>query len=63
MGHDERLKNIQSATGISDAMITQLKEMDGISFDLANRLVENVISTIAIPVGVVSTNLSIRSGT
>lgn len=51
MDHAGRLKAVQSATGISDEQVSQLQEMKGIPFDLADRLVENVVSTISIPIG------------
>lgn len=56
MNHDERLASVQNVTGISDDQVSQLKDMEGISFELADRLVENVISTISIPIGV-ATNM------
>ena len=39
------------------SQVEELKAMKGIEFSLADRLVENVISTISIPIGVVSCSL------
>lgn len=58
MGHEERLATIQAHTGISDDEVAELHGMKGIGFELANRLVENVITTISIPVGV-ATNMTV----
>jgi hydroxymethylglutaryl-CoA reductase len=58
LDQDQRLAAVQDNTGISDAQVDELKAMKGIEFSLADRLVENVISTISIPVGV-ATNMVI----
>mmetsp|Transcript_6148 Transcript_6148/g.15731 ORF Transcript_6148/g.15731 Transcript_6148/m.15731 type:complete len:441 (+) Transcript_6148:30-1352(+) len=52
LSHEERLAAIQSSSGISDEQVKELHAMRGIDFELANRLVENVVTTISIPVGV-----------
>eukprot|EP00040_Diaphanoeca_grandis_P038999 m.257914 g.257914 ORF g.257914 m.257914 type:complete len:461 (+) comp35859_c0_seq1:81-1463(+) len=52
----DRLAKVQECSGISDAQVAELQSMKGLDFDLADRLVENVITTISIPVGV-ATNM------
>eukprot|EP00035_Acanthoeca_spectabilis_P021665 m.439445 g.439445 ORF g.439445 m.439445 type:complete len:445 (+) comp18392_c0_seq1:1265-2599(+) len=52
LSHEDRVAAVQAKSGISDTQAKELISMDGIGFDLANRLVENVVTTISIPVGV-----------
>lgn len=56
MDHASRLAAVQNVTGISDDTVATLKAMDGIDFSLADKLVENVIGNMSIPLGV-ATNM------
>lgn len=56
MDHSARLAAVQAETGLSDDQVAQFKSMESIDFELADRLVENVIGTMSIPIGV-ATNM------
>eukprot|EP00729_Bicosta_minor_P008483 gene8483-27537_t len=56
MDHSARLAAVQAETGLSDEQVAQFKSMESIDFELADRLVENVIGTMSIPIGV-ATNM------
>lgn len=49
---EARLNDVIEATGLSDASAAQLREPSNLAPDVANHMIENMISTIAIPVGV-----------
>ena len=56
MDHSARLAAVQAESGLTDEQVAQFKSMESIDFELADRLVENVIGTMSIPIGV-ATNM------
>ena len=58
--HSERLKKIQNFAQLSDTEIDQLKQVQALSFKAANRMVENVITTMPLPLGI-ATNFIINN--
>jgi len=57
--HDQRLEMLEQFSDLSEEEILLLKVTSSFDFDLANRMVENVISSIQIPLGV-ATNFLIN---
>jgi hydroxymethylglutaryl-CoA reductase len=49
---EERLAIVKDFANLSDDEVTLLKSMGGLSLETANRMIENVIGAIAIPLGV-----------
>jgi len=56
---EERIKIVESFSGLSKEEVTILKSNGGISFDEANNMVENVIGTVSFPLGI-ATNFKIN---
>ena len=56
LGHDERLKQLQSFAGLDEATVKTLKESSALPFELVDRLVENAIGGFTVPVGI-ATNM------
>jgi len=50
--HDQRLKIIKDFSSISSEDFSLLKNLNSLDFDLANRMIENVVSTMPLPLGV-----------
>jgi hydroxymethylglutaryl-CoA reductase len=55
----ERLKTIQDFAALSNKEITNLKNLEGLSFKAADRMAENVISIFSLPLGI-ATNFVIN---
>jgi hydroxymethylglutaryl-CoA reductase len=49
---EQRLNHVASFAGLSEEDLQQLKAPSNLSGDLANHMIENMVSTIAIPVGI-----------
>ena len=49
---DERLKVIKDFAGLTDEEANLLKSTGGLEFDLADRMIENVIGTFPLPLGI-----------
>lgn len=60
MGLEERLRVIQSFSGLEEEDLKTLKKEGALNFETANRMIENVIGTIQLPVGI-ATNFLINS--
>lgn len=56
---EERIKTVKDFAGLGDAEVEVLKGSGGISFEEADHMVENVVSTMAFPLGV-ATNFRIN---
>ncbi|MDO8647396.1 MAG: hydroxymethylglutaryl-CoA reductase, degradative [Candidatus Diapherotrites archaeon] len=56
---DERLQILKETTGLSDEDLAQLKKYSALDFETANRMIENVIGTFALPFGI-ATNFIIN---
>jgi len=56
LDHAGRLAAVQKVAGLSEEQVGMMQSMEGISFELADRLVENVVGNMSIPVGV-ATNM------
>jgi hydroxymethylglutaryl-CoA reductase len=56
---EEKIKIIESFSGLSKDEVKVLKSNGGISFDEANNMVENAIGTLALPLGI-ATNFKIN---
>lgn len=49
---EERLEAVKDFADLSDQDIDTIRSMGGLSMDLADRMIENVIGTIALPLGI-----------
>ena len=49
---EERLKIVKEFAGLSDEEASIIGSMRGLSLDLADRMIENVIGGITIPIGI-----------
>lgn len=56
---DERLKIVKDFANLTDEEISLLKNTSGLDFDIANRMIENVISVFELPLGI-ATNFLIN---
>ena len=56
---DERLAALNGFAGLSESEIALLKKYGALDFETANRMIENVYSTHALPLGV-ATNFKIN---
>ena len=56
---DEKLKILEDSCGLSKEDLSTLKDEGGISFDQANNMIENAISTVSFPLGI-ATNFVIN---
>lgn len=56
---DERLKIIKDAGGLSTEEIESLKKYTALDFEMADRMIENVYSTMPLPLGI-ATNFSVN---
>jgi hydroxymethylglutaryl-CoA reductase len=56
---EERIKIVESFSGLSKEEVKILKSNGGISFDEANNMVENTIGTLSLPLGI-ATNFKIN---
>ena len=52
LGIEERLDRVKQVTGISEEEVVRLKSTGALSLDLADKMIENVIGTTELPVGV-----------
>jgi hydroxymethylglutaryl-CoA reductase len=59
MGLEERHKIVQSFSGLKDDDLQILKKEGALNFETANRMIENVIGTIQLPIGI-ATNFLIN---
>ena len=55
----ERLELIKEQVGLTEAEMRQLEELKGLDFETANRMIENVIGVMPIPLGL-ATNFKIN---
>jgi len=59
MGLEERLKIVQSFSDLKEGELKTLTKEGALNFDTANRMIENVIGTIQLPIGI-ATNFLIN---
>jgi hydroxymethylglutaryl-CoA reductase len=52
MGLEERLKIVQSFSELKEGDLTTLMKEGALNFETANRMIENVIGTIQLPIGI-----------
>lgn len=56
---EERLRYVRDFSGLDDAEITLLRSTGALGLDLANRMIENVVGAIQVPLGI-ATNFRIN---
>ena len=52
MDREERLKIVQSFSGLNDDDLKLLRKEGALNFETANRMIENVIGTVQLPIGI-----------
>ncbi|MFO8133188.1 MAG: hydroxymethylglutaryl-CoA reductase, degradative [Thermoplasmatota archaeon] len=56
---EERIKAVQAFAGLSDSEAAMLQSMQGLDADTADRLIENVVGTMQLPLGI-ATNFTVN---
>ncbi|MEM3624897.1 MAG: hypothetical protein QXL52_06365, partial [Nitrososphaerales archaeon] len=49
---EDRIRIVKEFSGLSDEEVNLIQSMGGLKLELANRMIENVIGAIPIPLGI-----------